>query len=53
MNLHGIECDLQGGVGAEDLGCTAVETGYRLSIILARKRPPINIRTKTSLTYKT
>ena len=40
MDLHGIECDLQGGVGAEDRGCMAIETGYRLSVILVRKRPP-------------
>ena len=26
MDLYGIERDLQGVVGAEDLGCTAVET---------------------------
>ena len=26
MDLYGIERDLKGGVGAEDLGCTAVET---------------------------
>jgi hypothetical protein len=39
MDLYGIERDLKGSVGAEDLGCTAVETGYRLFIILVRKRP--------------
>jgi len=29
LDLHGIERDLQSGVGAEDFGCTAIETWNR------------------------